>query len=691
MGGRYLIVVCPKSGICRSFKNMMRIWTLLFLLLFCRLAEAQTFETHVMDSLLKVLPALKEDKSKVDALVRIATAYSRIDVRKGIQAGMEAEALARRLNWPKGIANSLNALGLCYTGNVEYAKALACYDTMTSVSEKDGYKQGILLSLMNTAVVYNDQGYYSRAADWTLRSLKVAEENHDSNHIALNLANMGSIYSKLEDYEKALEYWLQAYAYYRRSGNKMMEAVVTGGLGDVYDGLHQRDKSLEYYSQALVLLRQTGDRAGLVVNLTNRAITYSENKEYDRSIADFSEAARVADSLGDSYRLASLLEEFGNTYIDAAQSVSRELPGKRAYYLSEARKTLAQALAINQKNGNLDALAHNYRYISLLDSVNGNYKEALDAYEKYRFFYDSIFTANNQKAIQKLEDQRQIDLRDKQIEINKLDLHNQRNQRWFYIGGLLVLFLIGGLLFFQSRQRQKANFVLRSLNVQLDEANQAKATLFGIIGHDLRGPVANLINFLHLRKEAPDLTGESLERHEKKIAAGAENLLHTMEDLLLWSKGQMKNFNPQKKTLAVSGLFAEMRLLYPDEGRLQIRFLDPEGLELFTDGDYLKTILRNLTSNAIRAVRERPDGLVVWRAIHENGLTCLSVTDNGPGLSEAGRRALVDEDVVMGATSGLGLRLVRDFAAAIGMGVEVQSEPGVGTVFTLRPRASSHD
>ncbi len=72
MGGRYLIVVCPKSGICRSFKSMMRVWTLLFLLLFSQLAEAQTFETHVMDSLLKALPALKDDKSKVDALVQLA-------------------------------------------------------------------------------------------------------------------------------------------------------------------------------------------------------------------------------------------------------------------------------------------------------------------------------------------------------------------------------------------------------------------------------------------------------------------------------------------------------------------------------------------------------------------------------------------------------------------------------------------
>ena len=673
----------------KNYGFLMRIWALLFVLLLPVAVSAQGFGKPVLDSLIKVLPTLKDDKSRADALVRISSAYSRIDVRKGIQVGLEAEALARRIDWPKGVANALNSLGLCYTNNVEYAKALACYDTMTTVSEKDGYKQGILLSLMNIAVVYNEQGYYSRAVDWLMRSLKVAEEIHDSVNISLNLANIGSIYSKLEDYEKALEYDLQAYAYYQRSGNKIMEATVTGGLGDVYDGLHQRDKALDYYTQALGLFRQLGDRAGLVVNLANRAITYSENKEYDRSITDFLEAAHLADSLGDSYRLASLLAEFAHTYINAAQAVSGELPGKRAYYLQEARKTLSHALAINEKNGNLDALADNYKYIALLDSVNGNYKEALVAYEKYKDFYDSIFTANNQKAIQKLEDQRQIELRDKQIQINNLDLHNQRNQRWFFIGGLLALFLVGALLFFQSRQRKKANLDLQSLNVQLDEANRSKAKLFGIIGHDLRSPIAGLINFLHLRNVASDLGGEGLERHEKNVAVRAENLLHTMEDLLFWSKGQMANFSPQKKTLAVDDLFAEMRLLYPDEERMQIRFVNPDRLELFTDGDYLKTILRNLTTNAIKAVKEQPAGLVVWRAWQESGRTCLSVTDNGPGLPEAGQRVLIDEDAVVGGSSGFGLHLIRDLAAAIGLEIRVQSQPGVGTVFILSPGASS--
>ena len=46
------------------------------------------------------------------------------------------------------------------------------------------------------------------------------------------------------------------------------------------------------------------------------------------------------------------------------------------------------------------------------------------------------------------------------------------------------------------------------LNNQLDEANKVKAKFFGILSHDLRSPVANLIHFLHLQKNDPDLLGK---------------------------------------------------------------------------------------------------------------------------------------------------------------------------------------
>jgi hypothetical protein len=61
-----------------------------------------------------------------------------------------------------------------------------------------------------------------------------------------------------------------------------------------------------------------------------------------------------------------------------------------------------------------------------------------------------------------------------------------------------------------------------------------------------------LIHFLHLQKENPELMDEETkQRMQTKITTGAENLLDSMEDMLLWSKGQMENFKPQPTKLAV--------------------------------------------------------------------------------------------------------------------------------------------
>jgi signal transduction histidine kinase len=128
--------------------------------------------------------------------------------------------------------------------------------------------------------------------------------------------------------------------------------------------------------------------------------------------------------------------------------------------------------------------------------------------------------------------------------------------RFGLIIGLALLAVIGGLLYWQNQTKKRTNTTLLHLNNELDEANKIKARFFAILSHDLRSPVANLINFLHLQKEEPDLlTPELAEMHQKRITESAENLLENMESMLLWSKGQMQHFKPQVKSIAVEDSF----------------------------------------------------------------------------------------------------------------------------------------
>ncbi|MBC8643659.1 HAMP domain-containing histidine kinase [Flavobacterium lindanitolerans] len=117
---------------------------------------------------------------------------------------------------------------------------------------------------------------------------------------------------------------------------------------------------------------------------------------------------------------------------------------------------------------------------------------------------------------------------------------------------------------------------------------------------------------------------------EDKTINSAENLLNSMEDLLLWSKGQMENFKPQPKTISVGSLFEDTRKHFSGQEKIDILFEDPQGLVLNTDENYLKTIIRNLTGNAIKALEKTNNAKIIWKAWQENGIKHLSITDNGP-------------------------------------------------------------
>jgi signal transduction histidine kinase len=309
---------------------------------------------------------------------------------------------------------------------------------------------------------------------------------------------------------------------------------------------------------------------------------------------------------------------------------------------------------------------------------------ALEHYKSFSATNDSLFSQDRKNEMAGLDAKYNIALKDDEIALNKLTLSNQRRTQIGLIAGLLLFGVIGGLLYRQSRNRKNTNKTLMVLNNQLDEANKVKAKFFGILSHDLRSPVANLIHFLHLQKNDPDLLSEGDQAtHQQMISQSAEDLLNTMESMLLWSKEQMDDFKPNIKNVVVSDLFAYLQNFFPHTGPVQLQFNHEPGLVVSTDENYLQIILQNLTSNALKAVKNTPQARIEWHARKEGDSTILSITDNGPGMSAEQVKVLYEDSVSMNARSGFGLHLIRDLAKAIRYQITIRSQPGMGTTFTL--------
>src|ERR1700754_2120483 len=156
-----------------------------------------------------------------------------------------------------------------------------------------------------------------------------------------------------------------------------------------------------------------------------------------------------------------------------------------------------------------------------------------------------------------------------------------------------------------------------------------------------------------------------------------------MEGMLLWSKQQMQSFRPNPKNTRVDELFDYLDKFVGEPEKVDLIFQPADGLTVFTDENYLRVIMQNLTSNAIKALKDRPDATIEWKAKKLDGNIVLSIADNGAGLASEHAKALYDDSVAENARDGFGLHIIRDLARAIRCEVELRTEPGKGTEFFL--------
>ena len=102
---------------------------------------------------------------------------------------------------------------------------------------------------------------------------------------------------------------------------------------------------------------------------------------------------------------------------------------------------------------------------------------------------------------------------------------------------------------------------------------------------------------------------------------------------------------------------------------------------LDTDPNFIRVILRNLVSNAIKFTP--PGGTITLSGLSRDNKVLLRVKDTGPGLTKAGIANIFEWNSIRSDSSGLGLRLAREFAEKLGGAISVASTPGEGAEFTV--------
>jgi PAS domain S-box-containing protein len=226
-----------------------------------------------------------------------------------------------------------------------------------------------------------------------------------------------------------------------------------------------------------------------------------------------------------------------------------------------------------------------------------------------------------------------------------------------------------------------------------DKANQAKSRFLATASHDLRQPLQalSLLNGT-LRRLATDVDmREALAQEEQAINA-MSRLLNALLDISKLESGAIR---PEITDFKVAALFEEMRAefagLAANKGlRLEV---DACGDRVHSDPSLVGQVVRNLVANAIKYTRE---GQVRLGCLHDRSTVRLEVRDTGVGIPPAELTRIYDDFYQIGVSAntsrdgyGLGLSIVSRIVHLLGLKLDVQSEVGKGTVFSLALPASS--
>ncbi|MEG0851900.1 MAG: tetratricopeptide repeat-containing sensor histidine kinase [Flavobacterium sp.] len=668
----------------------MKAFILITFLLNCLLNYSQV-NTSTIDSLKVELKKAKGDKQRIEVYRSLANNFSRINSDSSRYYINKFLVLATQKKLKDEIVYAYQFIGSSYLNDQNFPKALEphlkAYELSKSLEEKDEQRLQIL---QNIGYVYYEMGDFVSAINLYLDALKYYESKSMYENVPFLYNNIGILFHQQRDFKKALLYYKKGIELLKKHPNinVSIDAMLETNMGLTYFELNDLDNAKLHYEKSIEYNKKHNDPRIYTVNIGNLASIYSKRKEYKIAEKYFNEAIIKSNDANNIESAAVNYGDLGRMYLAMAQD---NLQGKNNY-LQKAIINFNQALKIFKEINDLRRYEGYALDLSEAYELKGDYIKALAVYKEHIVYKDSLFNSEYDSKLNKIEMQYEFEKKEgllrskneKELALKDIKIKNAAKQTWYLLIGILLLTIIGSLLYYQNINRKSHNSKLMDLNKALRGSNQVKTRLLNILNHDLRAPISNIIKLIYLQQNPKYILDDTEQNNlQKETLTSAENLLDNMNNLLIWSKGQMNNFKPKFQEVNPDLVFKDIAAFFVNYNTISMRFENPEKLTLTTDEDYLKTIMRNLTSNAIKALEKRHNPEIVWKLYTDNNLVVLSITDNGKGADVNHFKPLFNEDFLAGINTGLGLHLVRDIAKIIQVKINVITDVEKGTTLKI--------
>ncbi len=615
-------------------------------LLFISIALINVAQDQLLIDSLKRKLTYVDDSSKIEILLDLTWNLRNSNPEKSVYYGQRALELASNYSDQNQELKAYSFIGVAYRIMGNYNEAIDYFYEGLHKAKQYGILEQEGYAFINIGNLHIYQEHYNNALENLKKALEIATQIKNPRMLAYANLNLGRSYFFKQDYNKALKHIREALALRLETDNVSGQAVCYKYIGDIYCGLEEPAKALMNYKKSLETVDKDEDK-DLVANI-------------------YLQLATVYKKTGNPI----LSEEYANKSLALAQAIGARLIIKDAYLI------LAE---IHLNRGAYKKTAEFYKQIIHLNDTLYNQQLAEKIFElEYRF--------------EKQKREAEIDILNKDKHIRELKIERNR----IYIITLLVilLLLVSFLVYIliSYRERQKKNALLEKQKDELTRINTTKDKMFMVIGHDLKGPIGNIVSWIDvLREEKVIQENKSLVEIMDVLMISVESVYDLLGNLLLWAKSQQGDIPYAPERLNLNDLIQKNIKLFKAAAELKklcIKVTLEDNFDVFADANMIQTVLRNLLSNALKYT---PEGghITVYAEKKENKVV-VSVKDTGVGFNEDAAQRILDTEAFYSTAgtnkergSGIGLNLSHEFIKQNDGELILDSKPGKGSVISF--------
>jgi two-component system, NarL family, sensor kinase len=635
-------------------------------------AFGQNSWTKGRDSLLKILPGMKEDSPKVWILLKLGVLYLNNQPDSAAYYARAVERLSGKINLPAGLANGLSMQAAILAGQNRKDEAIAMDLHAVEFAKKSPLK--VLANVYNNvAIIYNSKGDRSEGLDFYLKAVAIFEQLQDSSSMAFIYGNIAGVYNALGEYRRGYFFSLKGVSLCRLLGQEH-------GLGSGLINLSNSLINLKRYDTALIVLDQTktltknaNDVDEEISVLANIDYAYVGLQRFGPIKANADELMSLARSVGSKDGICYAL--FGLTY----------------YYIHEKRydkagRYIHDAIDTAKKNNLVTSLRAAYKQAGEVEIARGDFS-GYNYYDDLKDSIDNVLLSDKiLKNTQELD--AKYSLNKKQAEIDDLNGQKKTQQlilrqriivNWA-LGVLVLVISLTGFLYRRNYRQKKrlleADATLqRQLISELEKEKQllaAQAVLQGQVEERSR-----------LAKDLHDGLGSILSSAKYSFTNMKENMIITPENAEAFerSMGMLDRsitelrrvaHNMMPEALMKFGLDTALKDFcnsVDQSGAVQLTYQSFEMEEASIPAIVSSAVYRIIQELVNNILKHADATTALVQLVRKDNTLSITVEDNGKGFDTA----------ILKTITGIGYLNLRNRVTYLNGTIDIQTAPGKGT------------